>query len=270
MKHLKVRCPACQKLYEVDPVHIKSLSPHFECVACHSLFSFDFPPTNPADIPTRRVQLEKSRIERSVPPGTLMANTGKNCNQCGSLNLVGSEVCYSCQAPFEFNESKISNVDNKTPESSLLNLWGRIFTDYENEELHLDFIKQAEKTDSLEFALKKYKELKEAQGGDPLCHKMLLQIELIRKSFEVQKQKGPAQREMPMTWKDFWVWLRKHNWQRILLWMPAIISLFIIVLGISNLGTRNLVGIGFAVCILSYGILIMIRGRPLQVSDFIE
>jgi hypothetical protein len=50
VEQLKVRCPACQKLYQVDTEAIYSLTPHFECKACHAVFAFDFPPADLNDV----------------------------------------------------------------------------------------------------------------------------------------------------------------------------------------------------------------------------
>ena len=56
MEHLRVRCPACQKLYQVETETIFSQSPYFDCKACHSIFTFQFPALEAEQVPTFLVQ----------------------------------------------------------------------------------------------------------------------------------------------------------------------------------------------------------------------
>lgn len=262
MNHLQVRCPACEKLYEVNPAQIHSLCPHFECVVCRTLFCFDFPPVHPQNIATRKL------LKDSPPAVVVKKETGKVCPSCGSLNNHSQQKCYSCQSSFEFNEYTVTHQPAKT-DAGILQLWNRIFTDYENEELHQDFIKKCQSLDALAFASKKYQELKDAQGGDPLCHKMILQIQMLVDRNLAENREFDSEPSMPPTWGGFIAWLRTRNWKRVLYWTPLVVSSLMILLGTSRLGFRNLIGLGFATALLSYGLLIMIKGK-IKVSDFID
>ncbi len=71
MDQLRVRCPACQKLYQVETEAIYSLTPHFECKACHGVFAFDFPPSD-TEVKAFLVRQGEPK-EEGAPPVILQA-----------------------------------------------------------------------------------------------------------------------------------------------------------------------------------------------------
>lgn len=248
-----MRCPVCQKLYAVDTANIKSLCPQFQCMACRSHFCFDFPPLEPSSIPTRRILVQgESTHDLEL----------KTCPKCGTLNPATCDHCQSCQAAFEFGEFQGQNLNHKIEEPkpvSLDQFWMRIFSDYEDPELHEDFLKVCQKENQLEFAFKKYNDLKLAQGEDSRCQEMIDRIDALRfKPFHVQPLTNKVSRDIReggAVWTQAISWLKEH-WRQVLFWTPASLSVILVILGLSNMAFRNMVGIGIAISILSYGVLV--------------
>ena len=50
--NVKLRCPSCAKLYEVQKEDIHSEIPVFQCVSCQSKFAFEVPADDKAHIET--------------------------------------------------------------------------------------------------------------------------------------------------------------------------------------------------------------------------
>lgn len=195
-----MRCPACQKLYQVETEAIYSLTPHFECKACHAVFAFDYPPDSTEEV--RAFLVKKSEpSEPEVPPVILQA------------------------------------------QPSLVQLWNKIFEDYDDEELHDEFIKRCQELDALPFAKMKYENLRAATGSDPLSEKYIRLIEsLMLVKAELQAQK-------PIEAHKFVAWLTSFNWARIGYWGPLVMSVIMVIIGFSNGGLRNLIGVGMAILV---------------------
>jgi hypothetical protein len=227
VEQLRVRCPACQKLYQVETSAIYSLTPHFECRACGSVFAFEFPPENPEQVQTFLVRQKEAEAPAEEPSLVLQA------------------------------------------QPSLVQMWNNIFEDYEDEERHEDFIKRCSESDALAFAKMKYEDLRAATGDDPVCEKFLKQIDAlmsVKAEMSVQAQKAAEPQE-------FLKWLQQQgknfNWLRVLYWTPLAITLFMVILGFSNKGMRNMIGVGVFFAFISYGLITLFRGR-IRLSDFLK
>lgn len=228
MNHLRVRCPACEKLYQVETEAIYSLTPHFECRACNAVFAFDYPPVDSENV---------------------------------AAFLVG---------PNDLQAQESSSVRLQA-QPSLVQLWNKIFDDYDDHELHDDFIKRCRELEALSFAKLKYENLQTAMGTDPVCEKYLRQIEaLLNVKAEISVSK-------PLEVDHFWMWLKSSLWmvlkkvtiKKAVYWAPLMICLPMIVIGFSNLAMRNMIGTGIMIGFLSYGLITFFRGR-IRLSDFID
>ncbi len=226
MEHLRVRCPACQKLYQVETHSIFSQSPHFDCKACHAVFSFQFPPNDAEQIHTFLVH--QSETEAEEKPAVIL------------------------QA-----------------QPSLVQLWNQIFEDYDDHERHEDFVKRCVELEALPYAQTKYQELKAALGTDDLCDKYLAQVEArlsVKADLQTQKRAEPIPN---LNMQNFLIWLKARPWKKVLYWAPLAAGLLMVGLGFSNLGLRNMIGLGFAVAFLGYGLITVVFGR-IHISDFID
>lgn len=255
MNHLRVRCPSCAKLYEVDVAVISSFSPQFDCVGCHSRFTFEFPPPQPLDVQAVLVQAtEQKALEQSKM---------KSCPKCGAMNKTDALECYSCQIIFERFEKLKSRIE-PTVNVQLIEQWQALLQDFANQQLHHDFVADCQKHGALNFALRQYTDLRKLQGSDLDCDRMIAKIETLNfiKKVNQQDQKKVQKKaqleKLPMT-----------KIERALLWMPFVISFILIVTGLLSRGSRNMIGFGIALAMLSVGLLVMARGQ-LSLRDFID
>lgn len=152
---------------------------------------------------------------------------------------------------------------------SLVQLWNQIFEDYDDHERHEDFVKRCVQLEALPYAQTKYKELKAALGSDDLCDKYLGQVEArLSISADLRTQTQDGQLAL-MDVQNFILWLKARPWKKVLYWAPLAAGLLMVGLGLSNLGLRNMIGLGFAVAFLSYGLITVVFGR-IHISDFID
>lgn len=211
-------------------------------------------PTSPA------AELVKSELaiaaqrhnEVAVEPG---AQEMKSCQKCGALNGRRAKECYSCHVIFEKLEGLPKDPSLKA-QPSLVRKWKNLVENFENEELHDEFIRSCHELDALRFAVLKYEDLKAAQGGDPQCDQMIARINSLMMVGLSQKPKTNAAVEKP-------------KWNKYLYWGPFGLSAFLILLGMINLGHRNLIGVGVALACMTAGLIVMIKGR-ISASDFLD
>lgn len=268
---LKIRCPSCAKLYEVESGEVHSELPLFQCISCDSRFSFEFPPTDPGNIvcfviPTKNssettLLSEGVATTQRAPVGAFVAaphGEMKSCPKCGAMNGRRAKECYSCHVLFERLEGLPQDTSLKA-QPSLVRKWKNLVHNFENEALHEEFLMACHQLDALRFATLKYEELKSAQGGDPQCDIMLARIQSLM-LVGLSQQSTVAQAKKSLV---------KPKWQKYLFWGPFGLSGLLILLGTINLAHRNLVGVGVAFAIMSAGLIVMIRGR-LQASDFFD
>lgn len=266
---LKIRCPHCAKLYEVQSEDIHTETPLFQCITCESRFSFEFPPTDPANVSCfliqKEVEMAKSantqhQITEAVLEVEAPVHDMKTCPKCGALNGRRTKECYSCHVLFERLEGLPTDTSLKA-QPSLVRKWKNLLENFENEALHDEFIRSCHALDALRFATLKYEELKAAQGGDPQCDVMIARIQslmmvgLAQKS-GVRKEKQAAEGPRP-------------KWAKYLYWGPFGTSALLILMGMINLGHRNLIGVGVALACMALGLIIIVRGK-ITLSDFVD
>lgn len=264
---LKIRCPSCAKLYEVESEDIHSETPLFQCISCDSRFSFEYPPEDPQNVlcfvvpmtvtapaPTEELSVAQHQEARPEPGASEM----KSCPKCGALNGRRSKECYSCHVLFEKLEGLPKDPSLKA-QPSLVRKWKNLVENFENEDLHDEFIRACHQLDALRFATLKYEELKAAQGGDPQCDQMIARINSLMMVGLSQKPVAGKTTDTPA----------RPKWQKYLYWGPFAVSALLILLGIVNLGHRNLIGTGVALAFMAAGLIVMIRGK-ISLSDFID
>jgi len=277
---LKVRCPSCSKLYEVSGEDIHSEVPVFQCVTCDSKFAFAYPPENPDRVDcfaltaseARLVEAESNNangqkltfqealtevVTTQAVVQTAQSQQMKSCPKCGAMNGRRSKECYSCHVLFERLEGLPQDPSLKA-QPSLVRKWKNLLENFDNQELHDEFIRSCQKLDALRFAISKYEEIKAAQGGDALCDRMIAQINSLMMVNLSHKPLAPAPAKSV-----------KPKWQKYLFWGPYALSALLVLLGMMNLGHRNLIGLGVAIACMASGVIVMVRGR-FSASDFLE
>lgn len=264
---LKVRCPSCAKLYEVESEEILNEVPLFQCISCDSRFAFEYPPVDPQQVATFLVNVNSSsqpqealdvaQQQVSRAGGSVADSEMKACPKCGALNSRRAEECYSCHVLFQRLEG-LPLDSSLRAQPSLVRKWKNLLENFENENLHDEFIRSCHELDALRFAVMKYEEIKTAQGGDLLCDQMIAKINSL---MLVGLSQNPGARSE----ED----LSRAKWQKYLFWGPYSVSALLILWGILSLGHRNLIGVGVALACMTSGLIVMVKGR-ISISDFID
>lgn len=148
---LKFRCPECLKLYEVKSSLILSPIPEFDCPNCHCHFGFDYPPMDASAILTYKIRPTEFEPQR-------------HCPKCHFFQNEKNEICQSCGVVIE-NFLLIKNESYPKVSVDLIKHWNQVLNDFENVELHDQFIKKAYSRNHTDYALFKYNELKKNLGS---------------------------------------------------------------------------------------------------------
>lgn len=274
---LRVRCPGCNKLYEVSESDIHSSSPQFDCISCATRFGFAFPVENPASVATFVVQMtaqvEEARsfqqeleaqsfaaLQQEIEDKSAEKGGNHACPKCGAINEKKNEECYSCHVIFARLEELPLDPTLKA-QPSLVRKWKNLIMNFDNQSLHEDFLKSCHQLDALRFAILKYEELKSAQGGsDEACERMIFKAHGLLQVTLSSKTEG----DLRFTQKPA---APRQKWHKYVLWGPLTVSVLMILIGFFSLSLRNLVGSGVAVMLLTFGLIIFWKGR-LSLSDF--
>lgn len=273
---IKLRCPSCSKLYQVSETDIQSHVPQFDCMVCATRFGFEYPVEDPENVETfvvsKSEEMEQARtfqqeleaqsfatLQKEIEKSADKTST-RACPKCAAINDKKAQECYSCHVIFaRLDQLPLDPTLKAQP--SLVRKWKNLVLNFDNKDLHEDFLKSCHQLDALRFAMMKYEELKKAQGGsDEVCEKMifkaqgLLQVTLSGKTEGVVffEEKAPTPRP---------------RWHKYILWVPLSIGLLMMVIGFFNLGMRNLVGAGVAVILLTIGLVLLWKGK-ISLSDF--
>ncbi len=262
---LKVRCPSCAKLYEVESEEILNEVPVFQCISCDSRFGFEYSPEEHSLesqqvlaflIQTPAEKAFAAQQQEAIQEQVAQADM-KSCPKCGALNGRKSSECYSCHVIFERLEGLPQDASLRA-QPSLVRKWKNLLENFENDELHDEFIRSCHELDALRFAIMKYEEIKAAQGGDVLCDQMIAKINGLM-------MVGLSQNSFVKSEKD----LSRPKWQKYMFWGPYGLSALLILWGMLSLGHRNLIGVGVALACMASGLIIMVRGK-ITLSDFID
>lgn len=270
---MRARCPSCSKLYEVASEDLRNESPLFECVSCQCRFSMEYPPADPTNVLTFVVPLDLvvEETQRSEPQVAAAASVSafasssepgvdemKSCPKCAAMNGRRAKECYACHVIFERLEG-LPQDPSLRAQPSLVRKWKNLLENFSDSQLHEDFIRSCHELEALKFAVLKYEEIKAAQGGDVLCDHMLGRIQSLM-------MVGLAQK--PLATKTV-AGFDIAKYRKYFFWGPYSISAIMILLGMMNLGHRNLIGVGVALACMTSGLIVMIRGR-ISLSDFVD
>lgn len=247
---LKLRCPSCAKLYEVESVDIETVSPQFQCMSCDCRFTFAYPPMNPANI--------VCSIVDALGHLTFQEDQ-KSCPKCAAISPAGALECYSCRVIFSRLEG-LPEDPTLRAQPSLVRKWKLLMDDFTNEVKHEEFLLSCHQAEALNFAFNKYSEMKQALGGDDLCERMLnrlkklsevsVQSAIQSEAVTVPKANGSSRlQETLQILKSYFV--------------PSIYILcaVLILWGSVSISNRNLVGVGVAIACLLTGVILSGKGH---------
>lgn len=230
IEKIRVRCPACSKLYEVKTADIHEPSPEFQCVGCHARFAFDYPSPEGSKALARLINAESHE---------------RDCPKCGALNPAGAHECYNCQVLFSKLEDLPLNPELKA-QPSLVRKWKLLQENDKSLADHESFVMSCFELDALRFAIFKYEEIKDDPKKAPMAEMMLRRLRIMA---EVAIENRRTQEEAAAGFA----------WRRWLMWLPYLISLALIVWGASGLAHRNMVGLGVSIACLVTGLILIVR-----------
>lgn len=258
VEKLNLRCPHCQKLYEVETNLIQSSSPHFECLICAEVFSFQYPPIAGFEIKTfsvGNVSLEQDVFKKSCP-------------KCKTLNSENSKECRSCQVVFEKYDLMMQE-EFPGAKPHLVKLWNEYIADYENPGMMENFLNACFQSRDLDYADKKIRDLHTIIGPDLFCEQALHRVEVYRtqvKSLNVGS--------------DHSVHIQNYKWylerlfefvtqKKFLMWFPIWVVGLLAFAKWTGLYQGPIFGAIISILLLHFGIIFFTQGR-VQFSDFFK
>lgn len=255
---IRVRCPSCTKLYVVSAVEIKSSNPHFLCHVCHSKFTFNYPPLS-ENVEAKLLQatpppvlMSKALDIKDLPAAVGESRHLKTCPKCGGKNALTATECAHCLVIL----SKAQILSNNEPQGvralpSLVRKWQEVLGDFENEQLHVQFIEDCRQAQALSYAIYRYRQMLEVQPQDLLAKKFYARAQAHEMATAVEVNSLPG----------FGQGLKQIDWLEVLYWSPAVLSGLLFVAGISNLGMRNYIGFASALMVLWVGMSYYFNGK---------
>lgn len=256
--HLRTNCPNCRKVYRIDTRDIKSSEPHFRCLVCDSSFGFAYPPMDPLNVEARLIQASLLPSNQTAERRPMDV---KACPKCSALNAKGSQECGRCGVIFAKLESL--PLDSKMGAlPSLVRAWQDLMSDYDNLTKHLSFVNRCEELQAVPYALKKYRDLKDAQPHDQIADEMLRRVVTRKLSIPaswVSNQPAVRAATSLVTQRINWIRFRKIT--------PWLVSSLLILLGLYVPSLKNLAGIGASVLFITFGLHLFFKGR-IELSDF--
>jgi hypothetical protein len=271
-----MRCPSCAKLYRVDAKDIVSSSPHFDCQACRTQFTFDYPPRHPHAIPTRPLKLPQfSPVSELDFENDIPKEFVRKCPKCGAFNTKAAEDCHKCHVILARAEGMaLEPKSGALP--SLIRAWQELLSDYENVTKHIAFVDRCEDLQAIPFALKKYQALKEAQPHDDVARKMFEQVwmkSLVHGADRMVRASEIRRYIADFKGSRFYKKLYKSvvlsvNWPRVIKISPWALYTLLILVGMTSASLRNLVGIGASLFFMHLGLRLFFKGR-VGLDDFI-
>lgn len=264
------RCPQCQKLYSAHLEAFQSHEPHFECLHCHSVFGIDLSQfqapvlAKTSVFETKENTLTETKNEILVKSESVDRNSvsKKACPKCGATNNLKAEECKSCQVVFAKIEGQELSGEWKVSPTTM-KLWKSLLEDFENQNLHQEFIESCSKENILAFALERYETLDRSFGGDPL----------VRRNLEQVRARILAPLELPITQGSEVKTSSKAEGQQavdendeiplktILMFLSYGIGILLFFLGVMKAGPKNSSGFGVALIMMTYGVIYFIDNR---------
>jgi hypothetical protein len=240
----KMRCPHCKKLYSVQAqVVLSASSPlHFQCKSCNVNFEtpvLSMDEINHMEIETRFVRGE---VGVGAPAGLVP------CPKCHQSNERTAEECRSCGIVFaKYDEAdRLDRLSEFGIRRDLADLWASTLNDYDNMDLHEQFIAECYKADCLSYAAQKYSRILGAAPNENIAKLMRRRI-LGLASF---KTESPSVRKNESTDKTQESGFKIPRIDQLILIAGGALMGFGLILP----NSKDLIGIGLATVALGAGI----------------
>lgn len=192
METILTRCPSCSKLYNIAEKDISSDSPQFNCVKCESRFWFGFDKKEFHSYGATAISVTSHLVEKKEE------NIAKTCPKCGARNVSTpgstSKECSHCGVIFEKVQPNIpiSEDDSAlggTPKLS--DLWEKLMNDFEDLNLHDQFVNQCRSENALPFASKKYGKILSINPHDEIAKIMRNKVIIFASPLPKNQNENP-------------------------------------------------------------------------------
>jgi len=257
---VKVRCPKCYQPYKIFASDIREARPKFQCKSCDSRFWLPFPEAlNRSEqigfpVSWLGVKAEDTQHQEKL----FTADEGldkpfeKTCSNCEKRHAIHLKECPHCGVVAEkaenFEKFQIEGVQST---AKMRKLWKGIHENFEDEDGHLEFVLEAEKEKCLEYATRRYAEIEEAIGPDPLVEKLKTRIAALSGGLtEIKPRVKPATKTPVEPTRR--TWIRFSN-------LILLIAVVVCTVGLSIPGGQNMVGVGAAIAFFSLALRMLRR-----------
>ncbi|NQZ00518.1 MAG: hypothetical protein HRT45_07600 [Bdellovibrionales bacterium] len=263
---VKVRCPKCYQPYKIFAADIKEPRPKFECRKCDTQFWLPFPEAlNRVEqigfpVSWLSVKTETSDSAGAENPIQSIEESSdlfeRTCSNCGKRHALHLKECPHCLVLVEkADAAQQAREEGVHSTAQVRELWQSVVEQFENEEGHNEFLRQAELQSCMDYAAKRYQGLEQAMGSDPLITEMQGRIEALMTQATDAETRSPQAtvKEVevePARKTSMRSWIRFSNF---VLFCAVVVCL----VGLSLPGGRNMVGVGAAIAFFSLALRLM-------------
>jgi hypothetical protein len=184
---LRVRCPGCRKLYLVQYHDIQEAKPRFECVQCHGRFWLSLPDMDLTSeltgIPLQVKEAPAAPMRARKPQsGSGAAAKTEPCPKCFKPNTLSASECSSCGVLLsKARASELAFTEPGVPPHSpqLEAAWKKVIADFNDESLHIEFMKMAERERALPYAAAQYGQMQKLMPTDEVTKRKIAEIQAL-------------------------------------------------------------------------------------------
>ncbi len=221
---IRVRCPQCFKLYQVNPDHIDTPHPQFACNSCDQVFWFGFPeilgypesigfPVNWVDekstegvvqselshseVNKNEVGLSFGGLELENPgfesPTEQVEETLRQINELSptkpSYNF--EQLSLDAKEQSALREEVLKNFTAQTPDPEDKS-WSKLLDHFASKDAHNDFIKECIECDLIDYGVSKFEKLLSLTPHNDLAVSSLKQLKQELEEKASSKKKKPT------------------------------------------------------------------------------
>ena len=253
-QQLKVRCPQCFQSFRINTSEVHQARPKFACTKCESRFWLPFPESLKQkeligfplswieSAPEAKEEFESGQEESPQAAATPRLETFE-CPSCGYDNAKDELECKKCGVVFEKIMARAKDQEEGVVSTPLLRKkWKQILDDFENDGLHEEFLLECQKLNCLNFASRRYSQLGEAVGAEPIIDRMMARVNTLSQQKLAHLQQSNQEERTTRMRKFGW-----FNLSNFILFCALVVT----AVGFAMPETRNLIGVGAALGFLS-------------------
>lgn len=263
---IKVRCPSCYKKFAVKTLEIQDITPHFECPSCRKAFAVSLKEgfTNLDALVGFAVETEGFSEYEPTPEPTKVRETVKespklaltkafSCPKCGEGYDAADKECSSCGVYFDkFFSPRGLKERSYSASKEVKDLWEKTIDNYENLEVHRQFLIRAQAEEALPYARYKYENILELAPDDSIARSFIKEAEALIAAQMNSKISSYKNKPLGIVGPFMGAFLETLKLPRIRLSSVIIfLCAMVIITGFSIPGMQNLVGIGSSLLFLT-------------------